>query len=70
MGAEMQDRDFILEYQPGKNKKDPLDYLSRHPISDSEGKPGKSIKALIQSTEKGIKWLIQREHTMTLEGIQ
>ena len=28
--------DFELKYEPGKNEVDPLDYISRHPISEND----------------------------------
>ena len=32
----MQDVDFELIFEPGKDKADPLDYLSRHPLPDTD----------------------------------
>ena len=34
--AEMQDVDFEVEYEPGKDEKDPLDYMSRHPLPETD----------------------------------
>ena len=31
----MQDVDFELKYKPGKDDKDPMDYLSRHQLPDT-----------------------------------
>ena len=33
---EMQDVDYELVYEPGKDAADPLDYLSRHPLPETE----------------------------------
>ena len=30
--VDMQDVDFELVYEPGKDEADPMDYLSRHPL--------------------------------------
>ena len=33
---DMQDVDYELVYEPGKNEKDPLDFISRHPLPETE----------------------------------
>ena len=32
---EMQDADYELAYEPGKDEMDPLDFLSRHPLPET-----------------------------------
>ena len=49
---EMQDVDYELVYEPGKDEADPMDYLSRHPLPDTER----------DNTEKIIKALVTNEH--------
>ena len=59
--AEMQDVDYELEYRPGRDDKDPLDYLSRHPLPNEEG---------TNIEEKGIKWLMKAEHGIIEDHIR
>jgi hypothetical protein len=33
---DMQDVDFEIVYEPGKDEADPLDFLSRHPLPEKE----------------------------------
>ena len=56
----MQDVDYILEYMPGKDEQDPLDFLSRHPLSETEE----------DETEAMVKAAIEGEHAVVLEGIR
>ena len=58
--AEMQDVDFEVIYEPGKDEKDPLDFLSRHPLPE---KGDDSIGRLI-------KWTTMQEHSMHMADIQ
>ena len=51
---DMQDVDYELVYQPGKDEEDPLDYLSRHPLPIT----GKDTK------EKVIKSIVTAEHAI------
>ena len=57
---EMQDVDFELEYQPGKDAADPLDYLSRHPLPETEE----------DATEHMIKQIVAEEHAIILKDLQ
>ena len=57
---DMQDVDFELCYEPGKDERDPLDYLSRHPLPVT-GTDG---------TEKVIKSVINSEHAIVLDRIR
>ena len=56
----MQDVDFELIYEPGKDAADPMDYLSRHPLPDTEK----------DDTEKTIKLVVQNEHGVVLKSIR
>ena len=56
----MPDVDFKLIYQPGKNKADLLDFLSRHPLPET----GRD------SVEKVIKRVVNTEHAVVLQSIQ
>lgn len=56
----MQDVDFELVYEPGKDEADPMDYLSRHPL------PEKSS----DGTEPMIKQIIMDEHAVVLDRIR
>ena len=40
---EMQDVVYELVYEPGKDEADPLDYLSRHPLPETEDDKTKKI---------------------------
>ena len=55
----MQDVDYELVYEPGKDEADPMDYLSRHPL------PHKGR----DTTEKIVKQLIGIEHAIVLDHI-
>ena len=57
---QMQDVDYELIYEPGKDEADPLDYLSRHPLPETED----------DGTEKVIKWTVEAEHSVVLERIR
>ena len=57
---EMQDVDFELVYEPGKDAADPLDYLSRHPLPDTEA----------DDTEKTIKLVVRNEHGVVMNSIR
>jgi len=56
----MQDIDFELTYEPGKDEADPLDYLSRHPLP---------IKGN-DSTERMIRKVIENEHAISLKRMK
>ena len=57
---EMQDVDFELIYEPGKDAADPMDYLSRHPLPDTEK----------DDTEKTIKLVVRNEHGVVMKSIR
>ena len=57
---EMQDVDYELVYEPGKDEADPLDFLSRHPL------PG----AGHDKTEKIIRWKVNTEHAVFVTRIR
>lgn len=57
---QMQDVDYELIYEPGKDEADPLDYLSRHPLPETEN----------DGTEEIIKWTVEAEHSVVLERIR
>ena len=56
----MQDVDYELIYEPGKDERDPLDFLSRHPLPET----GRD------ETEKVIKYIIQEGHAVILDHIR
>ena len=44
----MQDVDFEMKYQPGKDEQDPLDFLSRHPLPTNDDEDTEyAVKAII-----------------------
>ena len=57
---DMQDVDYELIYEPGKDERDPLDFLSRHPLPVSG----------TDNTEKIIKTVINAEHAIVLDSIR
>ncbi|CAG2249249.1 unnamed protein product [Mytilus edulis] len=57
---DMQDVDFEIMYEPGKDEADPLDFLSRHPLPEKEH----------DETERVIKAVIHNEHAVILERLQ
>ena len=57
---DMQDVDFELVYEPGKDEADPLDYLSRHPLPVTG----------TDNTERVIKSILVAEHAIVLERIR
>ena len=56
----MQDVDFELVYQPGKDGADPLDFLPRHPLP----------KTGTDSVERVINQVVSSEYAVVLEHIQ
>ena len=57
---EIQDLDFTVKYEPGRDEQDPMDYLSRHPLPESEN----------DKTEKVIRQISRSENSTTLEEIR
>ena len=57
---DMQDVDFELVYEPGKDEADPMDYLSRHPLPITG----------TDSTEKVVKSILIAEHAVVLDRIR
>ncbi len=56
---DMQDVDYELVYEPGRDEQDPLDFLSRHPLPENG----------TDNTEKVIKYTIESEHAIVLDRI-
>ena len=56
----MQDVDFEMKYQPGKDEADPLDFLSRHPLPDTDE----------EDTEYTVKAIIDKEPTALIDKIR
>lgn len=56
---DMQDVEYEVIYEPGKDEQDPLDYLSRHPLPETGS----------DSTEKVIKQIILAEHAIVMADI-
>ena len=56
----MQDVDYELIYEPGKDATDPMDYLSRHPLEDKED----------DNTERVIKMIVFNEHGVVTDSIK
>ena len=57
---DVQDVDFEIVYEPGKDDADPLGFLSRHPLSEKEN----------DGTERVTKAVIHNEHAVVLERLQ
>ena len=57
---EMEDVDYELIYEPRKDEADPLDYLSRHPLPETED----------DSTEKIIRCTLNTEHAVVITRIR
>ena len=55
----LQDVDYEIIYEPGKDEKDPLDYLSRHPLPDTGS----------DRIEKTVAAIVQTNHAIVLEDI-
>ena len=49
-----------LVYEPGKDEKDPLDFLSRHPLPETGN----------NTTEKVIKWIVNTEHAVIIDKVR
>ena len=56
----MQDADYEVTYEPGKDERDPLDFMSRHPLPETGD----------DSTEKWIKTVIPKEHAVILDKVR
>ena len=56
----MQDVDYELVYEPGKDEADPLDYLSRHPLPETGH----------DKTEEIIRWNMNAEHALVITRIR
>ena len=57
---EMQDVDYEIVYEPGKDAADPIDYLSRHLLPETER----------DDTEQTINAIISNEHRVVMKGIK
>ena len=57
---DMQDVDFELVYEPGKDDADPMDYLSRHPLPITG----------TDNTEKVVKSVLTTEHAVVIDRIR
>ena len=57
---DMQDVDYELVYEPGKDEADPLDFLSRHPLPETGH----------DKTEKIIRWNVNAEHAVVVTWIR
>ena len=57
---DMQDVDYELVYEPGKNEKDPLDFISRHPLPETEE----------DTIQASVKYLVKTEHAVILDDIK
>ena len=57
---QMQDVDYELVYEPGKDEADPLDHVSRHPLPETGD----------DHTEKIVRWTMEAEHAVVIERIQ
>ena len=57
---EMQDVDYELVYEPGKDEADPLDFLSRHPLPETGD----------DKTEEIIRWNVNAEHAVVVTRIR
>ena len=57
---EMQDVDYALVYEPGKDVADPLDYLLRHPPPETEK----------DDTDKTINLIVSNEHRVVMKSIK
>ena len=56
----MQDADYEVTYEPRKDERDPLDFMSRHPLPETGD----------DSTEKWIKTVIHKEHPLILDKVR
>ena len=56
----MEDVDYELIYEPGKDGADPMDYLSRHPLEDKEN----------DDTERVIKIIVFNGHGVVTDSIK
>ena len=57
---DIQDVDFEIKYEPGRDELDPLDFLSRHPLPVIGN----------DNTEKILKAVITTEHAVVLDRIR
>ena len=57
---EMQDVDYELVYEPGKDEADPLDFLSRHPLPETGD----------EKTEEIIRWNVNAKHAVVVTIMQ
>eukprot|EP00794_Sanderia_malayensis_P021366 gene21366-23446_t len=67
---DMQDVDCELVYEPGKNEKDPLDFISRHPLPDTEEDTIEASVRSVVKTENAIVMEHIQEETKTDEQLQ
>ena len=56
----MQDVDYELVYEPGKDEADPLDFLSRHPMPETGH----------DKTKKIIRWNVNAQHAVVVTQIR
>ena len=58
---EIQDVDYELVYEPGKGEADPLDYLSRYPLPETEDNTGKVVRWAVNAEYGGVITRIREE---------
>ena len=56
----MQDVYYELVYEPCKNEKDPLDFISRHPLPETEE----------DTMEAYVNYLVKTEHAVILDNMK
>ncbi|KAJ8045060.1 hypothetical protein HOLleu_07986 [Holothuria leucospilota] len=56
---DMQNVDYEMVYEPGRDEKDPLDFLSRHPMQETDD----------DETELNIKQIVADEHSVVIDKI-
>jgi hypothetical protein len=56
----IQDLDFTVKYEPGRDEQDPMDYLSRHPLPETEN----------DKTEKVVRQINRSEESATLAELR
>jgi len=64
----MQDVDFELIYEHGKDDVDPLDFLSRHPLPEKR-KDAERVKD-VKDVERVIKYVVTAENAVILDQIK
>lgn len=63
---DMQDVDFEMKYEPGKDEVNPLDFLSRHPLPIIGNNDAEILKVIMIETEHAVTSTVREDQGRTM----